>query len=149
MQESPSEAEGLVTCSICLEPMHPMPSPRAGRVQHAQSDWQPRHLLQDPRSPRNRHSSESPLLREMQQRCTALETLGCGHTFHRQCIVPWIQYKRTCPICKGPAELVAPGVADNLMLGTSFQKAFTPQTSTHWVSGSSPTPSRHRLCAHC
>lgn len=108
--------------------MHPMTSPRAGRVQHAQSNWQPRHLLQDPRSPRNRHSSEGPLLRELEQHCTALETLGCGHTFHRQCIVPWIQYKRTCPICKGPAELVAPGVADDLMLGTSFQASFTPRT---------------------
>lgn len=79
MQASPSEAEGLVTCSICLEPMHPMPSPRAGRVQHAQSDWQPRHLLQDPRSPRNRHS------RDRNENHPTLLMIMC-HLMHNGCL---------------------------------------------------------------
>lgn len=27
-------------------------------------------------------------------------TLGCGHTFHRQCIFQWFEQVRRCPLCR-------------------------------------------------
>ena len=30
-------------------------------------------------------------------------TLACGHTFHAECIGPWIELRHTCPLCQTPA----------------------------------------------
>lgn len=29
-----------------------------------------------------------------------IRSLGCGHTFHNDCIMEWIKIKKTCPICR-------------------------------------------------
>lgn len=29
-----------------------------------------------------------------------IEYLNCSHTFHRSCLIPWLEKKLNCPICK-------------------------------------------------
>ena len=96
------------TCPICLEVMQ-VQSPRNRRAEHVRpAHWQIHN-----------HAHLSPSL---------LYTLGCGHQFHRHCVLPWLQYKRTCPVCKAPAEMIDPPSCDSLLLGTSFQAPFSPHT---------------------
>ncbi len=34
-----------------------------------------------------------------------LQTLGCGHTFHEQCVTQWTRASsRTCPLCRAPTD---------------------------------------------
>jgi RING-box protein 1 len=30
---------------------------------------------------------------------STLSTGHCGHTFHEECITPWLKIKKNCPIC--------------------------------------------------
>lgn len=31
--------------------------------------------------------------------------LACGHSFHAECIKPWIRRNRTCPLCRHPTHV--------------------------------------------
>jgi len=35
-------------------------------------------------------------------------TLACGHTFHKDCVVPWLELHRTCPLCRHEVGSPAP-----------------------------------------
>ena len=134
MANMPAEEEEV--CCICHDPL-PLGGLRAqhasGRAQHAAS---PLDYLRDPRSPRNRDRATSPIARqERQQACNAqaarLYTLGCGHQFHQGCIIPWLQYKRKCPICNQAAEVAAPELSDSILMGTSFQGSYHDPCEYH------------------
>lgn len=106
---------GAPTCAICLESLHINDSV-GGRVQHARDsrELSPRELLQDPRSPRNRNREDAWVARQIAQQregSFGVYTLRCGHAFHQGCILPWVQHKQQCPVCKEYAS--PPSVADS------------------------------------
>ena len=86
----------------------------------------PLDIVRDPCSPTNRDKEDSLLAAHLQK--NKLQVLGCGHTFHRTCVQPWLQSKPYCPICKVPAEILSPDFSDRFALGTSFQSSFLPHT---------------------
>ena len=43
---------------------------------------------------------------------TNQEYLPCAHSFHGNCIIPWLQENDTCPICKIPIFIDTPGQLD-------------------------------------
>lgn len=49
---------------------------------------------------------------------------SCGHTFCFSCLYSWIQVKKTCPICKGPVNIVTyeqyPKEQENIEIFNSF-----------------------------
>lgn len=126
LPDTSPDADVEHTCCICQEsmlPCRPMDprSPRSFR-----SGIQPR---QDWLGSFNCAGDESiiesesvmPTSDTRQQR---VETLGCGHSFHAKCLAPWLQMKRTCPICKQSVEIVAPQFSDVLHIGTYSQDQF-------------------------
>merc|ERR1711907_60825 len=36
---------------------------------------------------------------------TAITTLPCNHSFHQKCIVPWLQEKPSCPVCRADVRI--------------------------------------------
>jgi hypothetical protein len=44
----------------------------------------------------------------MEESCGDSITLLCGHSFHRRCIVPWLQVKSSCPCCRAPVSCQEP-----------------------------------------
>lgn len=43
---------------------------------------------------------------------TDQEYLPCAHSFHGNCIIPWLQERDTCPICKIPVYIDTPDQLD-------------------------------------
>lgn len=144
-------------CAICLDVMRDVESEwnesswRAQHVPHAlwpdNSDMglnysNPMDMIRDPLSPRNRQREDSEVAASIQRQ--RLHVLGCGHTFHRSCVQPWLQNKRHCPVCKAPAEAIEPSFSDGLCIGTSFQAPFVPHTPP-LVARQSPWPSSGQI----
>ena len=43
---------------------------------------------------------ECPVCMEKMSTNDIVRTLPCFHRLHRDCIDKWLEYKKTCPICK-------------------------------------------------
>lgn len=144
-------------CAICLDVMRDVErqcNESTWRAQHALDQWpdnsdiglnysNPMDMIRDPLSPRNRRHEDSQVAASIQQQ--RLHVLGCGHTFHRSCVQPWLQNKRYCPVCKAPAEAIEPGFSDGLCIGTSFQAPFVPRTPP---LAANPWPSSGQIDTH-
>ncbi|KAF8513333.1 hypothetical protein BU17DRAFT_68844 [Hysterangium stoloniferum] len=65
-------------------------------------------------------------------------TLPCKHTFHEDCILPWLRLKSTCPVCRNSVLSATPGEAEgsNAPGGTSDDSPQLPQSR----SSSQPQP---------
>lgn len=108
-------------CAICLDVMLDV------ERQCNESTWRAQHALdQWPDNSDIGLNYSNPVEASIQRQ--RLHVLGCGHTFHRSCVQPWLQNKRHCPVCKAPAEAIEPSFSDGLCIGTSFQAPFVPHT---------------------
>ena len=46
--------------------------------------------------------------------------LMCGHSFHQECLAPWLEQNHVCPNCRSPAE---PDVAQQLERAAAHARA--------------------------
>ena len=58
----------------------------------------------------------------------ALKVLQCGHRFHASCLGPWLERKRSCPMCRAPCECEVSGSSssDVATPARSAQTVFMP-----------------------
>ena len=40
-----------------------------------------------------------------------LKSLPCGHCYHDECVLPWLEMKRTCPICRAELQDNVPSIS--------------------------------------
>ena len=64
------------------------------------------------------HLKEDTMLNECGEACTVCQdvleqgavtlSMPCGHSFHKECLMPWLQEHNTCPICRCEIESHCP-----------------------------------------
>eukprot|EP00938_MAST-03A_sp_MAST-3A-sp1_P004267 g4267.t1 len=73
-------------------------------------------------------SEDCAVCKECFEKKQIAHRLPCGHMYHRDCILPWIQKHNTCPVCRH-------------VLPSEQQNSSTTSSTTTSTNRSSPAPS--------
>lgn len=77
--------------------------------------------------------------------CDDISIMGCGHTFHENCIMKWLEVNNNCPNCRKYHPISKEYIMNSYICACgSCTLYFTPSEINIWIDGDK-TP----LCPHC
>lgn len=69
--------------------------------------------------------------------------LHCGHTFHTQCILPWISQSKCCPLCRTPSS------EEDIQISNKSTCVFCHGIKPNLVSFEHIADCTHHRCSDC